>query len=364
MIYNLQSLRAVAALMVFCHHLLSFMPFLFPYRGYIAVGAAGVDIFFVLSGFLMVTTTINKEISPLAFLANRIARIVPIYWLVTVFLVLLFLIGFKPVGIVDVTTEYFLKSIGFIPFDRGGFVEPLVSVGWTLNYEMFFYAVFSIFLIVRNRIFGIYLCVSLLVLLTVSGFWGHQNLYWKFYSNPIILEFGFGMLLAVHFSSSENMRAKTPVLGAAALAAGVAILLVSQLAAIHVGAGGELSGLTRTALWGGAAFLLVYGAVRLELQGFLSKGKWLSELGAASYSIYLIHGFLLHGSEKLASHLTDNTYLFVIILIPLGIATSFAAGIYSHHHVEKPLNNLVRRFLVPPTGRSMLGKIGQEKTSV
>ena len=112
-------------------------------------GAAGVDIFFVVSGFIMVVTTMKRDMAPGEFLLHRIARIVPVYWVVTILLFAIVMYGFKPVGIMRMQPDWLAKSLLFIPFDRDGRVEPIISVGWTLNYEMFFYLLFALGLFVR-----------------------------------------------------------------------------------------------------------------------------------------------------------------------------------------------------------------------
>ncbi len=172
MINNLQVTRAVAAYMVVLFHFLAlFVWHLYPEAKYLTFGAAGVDIFFVISGFIMVVTTSDGKTGPADFLAKRIARIAPIYWLITLVLVAMSLAGLKPIGILRMQADWVVKSLFFIPFNRDGYVEPINSVGWTLNYEMFFYVVFAVCLTVRqNSARVLLLCATMLTLAIIGLF--------------------------------------------------------------------------------------------------------------------------------------------------------------------------------------------------
>jgi exopolysaccharide production protein ExoZ len=125
---SIQILRAAAALGVLLDHAgrwLDVAPI-------VDIGAAGVDLFFVISGFIMVYTSerlFGQTGAPQRFLARRIIRIVPLYWTLTAFAALV-LFGFGPNT---------LGSYLFIPTHRG----PILTVGWTLNYEMMFYSLFA-----------------------------------------------------------------------------------------------------------------------------------------------------------------------------------------------------------------------------
>jgi len=126
---GLQYLRAYAALLVvFFHAAVNAQ------SGFI-VGEAGVDIFFVLSGFLMWRIT-NEQTAALAFLRNRIRRIVPVYWIASLLVFVLAELGLTSRIVADL--GHLLASLFFIPYKGPGGVYPILIVGWTLNYEMFF----------------------------------------------------------------------------------------------------------------------------------------------------------------------------------------------------------------------------------
>ncbi len=138
---SIQTLRALAALSVLFYHESSTK---------FTVGAVGVDIFFVISGFIM--GTIGYRETPLDFMMKRIIRIVPLYWLVTAAVCLVSLIpGVFHQFSCDLPS--LLQSLFFIPYvNQAGHIEPLMVPGWTLNYEMFFYAVFAVGLAIRRPV--------------------------------------------------------------------------------------------------------------------------------------------------------------------------------------------------------------------
>lgn len=149
-VYNVQVLRATAALMVVVYHGLHNQKIVYDCD---AVGrplASGVDVFFVVSGFVMVYVTSQRAVTPWAFLRDRMIRIYPVYWLVTLLLVLLTLTGFKPVGVHAWDVEDLVSSLALWPSMRAdGQPTPIVSVAWTLIYEMLFYFVFAASLVLR-----------------------------------------------------------------------------------------------------------------------------------------------------------------------------------------------------------------------
>ena len=115
---NIQVLRAVAAYMVVFHHLIDswnnyvgteFAPI------YLNVGAAGVDIFFVISGFVMIEATTGKAVSPITFLQKRINRIVPLYWLLSILAAIGMAAGLRMFGGHVSGLPDLIRSLLFVP---------------------------------------------------------------------------------------------------------------------------------------------------------------------------------------------------------------------------------------------------------
>ena len=156
-IVSIQYLRAVAALLVVFYHTIYQIK---EYQGLFEsgiwrFGASGVDIFFVISGFIMWVTAAARPTRPLAFMRNRIVRIVPMYWIVTLGLFTLSSILPNAIMIVDTTPGHLARSLLFIPHPDPAQPErlwPLLLTGWTLNYEMFFYSIFACALLLPRRL--------------------------------------------------------------------------------------------------------------------------------------------------------------------------------------------------------------------
>jgi exopolysaccharide production protein ExoZ len=169
-LFALQLLRAVAATGVvishvrydFLHHF--GLPDGLP--GFINAGAAGVDLFFVISGFVMVyssETLFGRDRAATIFLVRRVARIVPLYWLMSALMIAY--VAARGFAASDASPTQAVLSFLFIPYPRpSGEMSPVYGVGWTLNYEMFFYAVLALCLAARRAITVARVAIALAVL--------------------------------------------------------------------------------------------------------------------------------------------------------------------------------------------------------
>jgi exopolysaccharide production protein ExoZ len=311
---SIQVLRAVAAISVVLFHASVFN-----------IGYGGVDIFFVISGFIMGTIGINER--PGVFVANRLIRIVPLYWAVTIAIcVLSFIPGAFRTFTFD--AETLAKSLLFIPYyDQTGKIWPLVVPGWTLNYEVFFYAVFAVGLLWKRA-------VSLTVLvmggLAILG-WVLQsrNPLIHTYTNALLLEFAAGLAIA-HFH-----RIKGLWLGVGLLTAGILLFIHACLTQQQ----DDLDGFARLAVLGFPAILVILGALSLERAGYWPRLRLLEAVGDASYSLYLLHGFAVAFSHKFL-HLPNSIVAAVIVV------SSLIAGLLSYHLFERPVGRMLRTAMV------------------
>ena len=355
MIRNLQALRAVAAYMVVLYHFLGQqVSQLYPPAKFLSFGAAGVDIFFVVSGFIMVVTTMKRDMAPGEFLLHRIARIVPVYWVVTILLFAIVLYGFKPVGIMQVQPDWLAKSLLFIPFDRDGRVEPIISVGWTLNYEMFFYLLFALSLFIRHALARTLLLCAVMIALALSQLWSEPGLLGAFYTTPIILEFAYGCALGYVFSRTQGAKIDGHLPFYAMILAGIAIIALAQV--MREGTAAELSGFTRPLVWGVAGLSIVAGAVFLERAGRIVPFDSLVELGNASYSIYLIHALLLHAAGKVAGLFFPMGIPFLAVNFVIAVIGSGVVGLLLYRTVELPANLWLRTRFQPLFNRQRLAR--------
>ncbi|MFO1151891.1 MAG: acyltransferase [Alsobacter sp.] len=323
---SIQTLRAVAAIAV-----------VFVHAGYDAarysgnawleeagnLGQAGVDVFFVISGFIMFLTACRSPTaSPVTFVADRICRIVPLYWLVT-----LALLGLAMAGrsIEHPSPQDLAKSMAFLPvFNAKGEVSPFLPVGWTLVYEMFFYALLAVALAARPR--HVALLTTALVLLAAGGTaWpGDVASWWTVYTSPILLEFVAGLWIG--WAWDKGWRLPAPA-GAVLAAMGLGLIVLLY------GHSFRNEGWLRLLAWGVPAVCLVLGTLALEGQTFVATRLGLL-LGAASYSIYLIHPLVLIvlGRVWLVSGLASAFVIFVGSTL-----ASIVAGVACHLLLEKPL---------------------------
>lgn len=333
---TVQALRAVAALLVVVHHAFEMWEARItpdaPGPSW-TNGAAGVDIFFVISGFVMVIASrriLSRPQAALVFMEHRIARIVPLYWLLTtakLALVVLFA-GLALRSTLDL--DYLLRSYLFLPLlDHAGHFRPLLPVGWTLTYEFLFYLLFALALALRADVLRVLvpafaLIVMLALLRTAS--WP----VWTILFNTIVVEFLFGVLIAKATLRGFTLPA---VLAALMVLSGFLLILAIPQSAENL----------RVLTWGLPACAIVAGAVSLETHIAAALPRWLLALGDASYSIYLVHGFVVPaiGVAFVASHWNTAAARAVTVFACL-IGASFA-GWLLYLVVERPIMTLFRK---------------------
>jgi exopolysaccharide production protein ExoZ len=321
---SIQYLRGFAAFGVLAFHAADRAGYVF------GVGAAGVDVFFVISGFIMWVVTCRKTPSPTEFLTRRIQRIVPLYWGLTLATAAAALIIPGAFPAMRPTAGHIVQSLLFVPHrDETGLIAPLIVPGWTLNYEMFFYLLFAAGLLVPARLRPWALSAALVGLAALRPLGDVQNPLWATYTNPLLLEFGAGVWLGKAWS--EGWLPGRAV-GAMLIAAGLLAFTAVTLAGLDVEP-------ARAFYWGLPALLLVTGAVSLERAGALPHLWPLRILGDASYSVYLVHGLAIsaavRGLQKVG--LTAPVPLFVA-----SVATGVVAGLAAYELAEKPLMKLFR----------------------
>ncbi len=287
----IQWLRALAALLIVVHHALHEVAQLTrtPSLQGILPLEAGVDLFFVISGFVMVHSSrdlFGSRAATLPFLRRRIARIAPIYWASTALFLGLTMVGLVGGGRPAPGAAEIAASFAFWPYLRpDGLVQPVYSLGWTLNYEMFFYLLFALALPLRREQAVPALVGALMLLVAVGQIvppsWTAPH-YW---TRPIILEFGFGMMIGQ--MALSGLR-PTRTMAALLLAAALALLAAGKL----------LPGLPpeRALLYGLPAALIVLASLAFDELGAEGPlARLATRLGDASYAIYLLHPFALRG---------------------------------------------------------------------
>lgn len=326
MIISLQYLRAVAALMVVAFHAADKLSTLDPNGQPFAftVGLAGVDIFFVISGFIIYVTGSQAGTTPTSFLRKRLIRIVPLYWVLTLMLAAVAVLKPGLLASSSFDPSHFIASLLFVPWPHPQIpaLLPLLIPGWTLNYEMAFYGLFALGLLLPSsaRLSSL---VSVLCLLVALGMIFAPTGIAAFYTDQIILEFAAGTIIAAMWM--HGVRSPT-MLAVAALGVGAVLLCM--------GAG---STLPRVIGAGIPAAMIVSGAVFSESVARRRPIWLLSELGDASYSIYLSHVVVLPVLAKLWQAAGLGAEGYGIPFFVTALAGSAVAGMILHRLVERPL---------------------------
>jgi exopolysaccharide production protein ExoZ len=284
---GVQYVRAVAALCVAYYHCSIQLPALTPYfYRYLSMSLnypAGVDVFFVVSGLIMYLT--GRHLAPGEFLARRITRIVPLYWILTLLVSLVLFFRPELFRTTIVTGTYLLKSLFFIPYQNpahGGDVTPILVPGWSLNMEMFFYLIFAGLLAFPARALLWGATVVFLLLWVVHGVAARYEGFTAitFLTGARNFEFLAGMAIGYLYARG-GLRAPRWLLLALFFGAAYVLLVQSSLV------GNDDADFFLTTLAPSA--LIVFAVVCWEQCHGIPRIRPLVFLGDASYSIYLSH---------------------------------------------------------------------------
>lgn len=311
-IHSLQVLRFVAASLVIVFHAWGHAFTESAPRPLTVLGPMGVDLFFVLSGYIITTTA--QGWTPGAFLLRRLTRILPIYYLLTLAMMGLLAMGGK------FTPDHLLVSFLLVPV---GDSFHYLNSAWTLDYEMLFYAAFAVALAFPRKGPIALLALFALALAAAPVFGGWL---FDFVGNPLIVEFLLGVAAA--------KATRSAAAGRWALAGGAAWILIAA------GCLGQMpEGWPRVALLGLPCGLVVYGAAQIRSGGAVQRG--LARLGDASYAAYLAHQFpvMFVGA---ASSLSGGLFL-----VAVATAASWGLGLAIYAGLEKPLLSFWRRVASP-----------------
>jgi peptidoglycan/LPS O-acetylase OafA/YrhL len=338
MIRSLQACRAVAALLVVLLHTsegIFALPKYFasrPLGHFFAFGGAGVDFFFVLSGFIIAHVhwdDIGSKHRLRAYIAKRLTRIYPVYWaaLVPVLAVFLLVPAFGKGHERDPGT--ILCSLVLLPLPSG---EPVLIVSWSLVFEVFFYTLFGL-LIASRRWGGLAMGAWLAVVLACIT--GRLTTFpWTFVGSVYHLEFVSGAALALAVKHYDVPAPRCLVV------VGAAIFLATGMVEVHIQPQrtlGHLAGYTA------GSMLVLAGVIEAERSALLKPPRLLVFLGDASYSIYLVHFPALSVLAKLAKALHVDAYVPALALFCLLAAGATIVGCLFHLVVERPLLRYYRR---------------------
>lgn len=340
---TIQLLRGFAAMMVVVEHSLLLLQNKINVNSSVIqfpAGAAGVDIFFAISGFVIILATYNnskKDVRWQDFLYKRLIRIIPLYWLVTLIKLLLMLTLPSLTGRSSIDIWHSVASFLFIPaWDSNHETLPIVQVGWTLNYEMFFYIIFSIALAFNLRpikwVSGFFVVLSLIGLtFNVKDYGAVFGLV-----RPLLLEFVFGMLIAHLTLKGYRLSYK---LSAFLIALSISLLFATNFLPFDLSPSHY-----RVIFWGIPSAILLSALVSLEDRLHKRISSFSKLVGDASYAIYLIQGFAMLAVGLFLIKLEKVASIKLGTAIELGLCAGFSlvAGIIVHYFIEKPVTNALK----------------------
>lgn len=338
---SLQALRAVAAVAVVVYHLINaeavYGGGLQILGGLAHLGFAGVDMFFAISGFIMVLVCSGKfGNTRLAadFLAKRAVRIFPLYWVCTGAIALVL---FAKPGLLDPAPQdkSLLRSLLLLPQEGG----PLLVVGWTLTFELFFYLMTALALAFGSeRHIPLMLCgwaAALALLQWTTG----QGPWVQLVTSPLAFEFIAGAVAGLLW------RRLSPKQSVVALCAAMALATVAAWVLLQRPDFGQTYG-ARTLAFAVPCALAIAAAARLERAGWLQVPRWAAALGDASYSLYLTHVFVLSLCGRLWSAVAPTgtagtNALFLVV----SFTACCVVALLTYRLVERPMLDLGHRWL-------------------
>ena len=292
-------------------------------------GHWGVDIFFVISGFIMMYIT-EKDND--FFLIKRFIRIIPLYWILTLGVFIIAALKPEYLNNTKANLEDLLKSLFFIPFNKNGVGHyPVLFLGWTLNFEIIFYLLFSFSLFISKKYKFIICSIALIIFYFSCSALSKENFVFLAYTNDMLFEFIYGMFAFIIWNKYAK-KFKINLL----------INLLFVIIFFIITAFFFNSNFPAYISRGIPSFLLVIYFLFL-LNNFRFP-KILIALGDASFCIYLLHPYIIQFFYKVFDIGKYSTFiqLFNTILISFII---FSISIFIFKFVERPINlGLKKRF--------------------
>ncbi len=306
----IQALRGIAAVFVVLEHI-----------RFLSCGAFGVDIFFCISGFMIMFSTHFKTEG---FLKKRMIRIIPLYYLMTLGTFALLLLFPGMFEQTKANPVFLIKSLLFLPFEIGnGVIQPLLRIGWTINCEMFFYLLFFFSLHISHKYRGLICSAFLGLIVLLAQIFPNHFVPLTFYGDPVMLEFILGILCyyicnQIYFLHQAHKLPR--FLGIISCLLAVALLIALPLSKPHI----NVLGFNRLFLWGFPAMLIVLCFFIMGL--FLQMPCFLVKVGDISFSLFLVHYYPVLLLDRVVfdfSACTPSAILGVFLSLPLCLLLAY-----------------------------------------
>jgi exopolysaccharide production protein ExoZ len=347
-IVSIQVCRGLAALLVVLAHLHGIEAKYTPTNHLLLFehGALGVDLFFVISGLVIASVTTGKFGTPVnagVFLYHRLARIFPIFWIYTTITLIA-----RHLNPLHTTSDHehsynIVASYLLIPTH----LPMLLLQGWTLSYELYFYLVFFLLLLlVPERIAPMLLALWGIAVVALKLHIGLSPLpLVQLLISPSVLEFLAGCIL-FHIYRRSRLH---PAIGILLLAASLLWLATIILYTAHIPGNAYWiidHPWRRSLLYGTFATLFLFGAIELERTGIIRYLPLLASIGDWSYSIYLSHALVLALIASMIVHLPSYSSSIVLIAL-IGLPAVLVVGYLSYNYLERPLLALLYKPSLP-----------------
>jgi exopolysaccharide production protein ExoZ len=341
---SIQCLRGVAAFLVVVTHALGGGHLKFPDSESALISfyylkdfcASGVDIFFVISGFVMVYANRNSfgERSEITnFIARRAIRILPLYWIFSTVMLALLLVAPSLLSILRFQLPHAVESFLLIPtVNSNGEFYPMLNVGWTLTYEMYFYFIFG--LLLWGSMLGSIATTTIVfsASVVIGLFIEPKGPVAYMLTNQLLLEFLLGEYIALFLIRGNSISRPAAWL----LLAGVAVVYILHLVFGPLNAG-------RFFYRGLPGAALIFSALFVELNGFASFPKVLKHLGDSSYSLYLTHTLTIATFFKCYSFLPASFRLPLDVVIVGGVVFAVLMAHLIYVAMERPITRFLNQ---------------------
>ncbi|WP_158537343.1 acyltransferase family protein [Humitalea rosea] len=334
----IQWLRAIAAIEVILWHsdlvTKHFSPALIGSTAYSRFGGFGVELFFIISGYIICLTA-KKYQSGALFMMNRIVRLLPAYWFFT--LLVFLAVWIEPAWrqhSLSYSSDVILKSLLFFPQQD----VPVLALGWSLEHEMIFYLIVALALVVAGAFtFTRQIVVALLLTaLGVAGFMlgtGLGQRFWDYHvMSPYMVAFAFGWIFRLADTSAPSRKTLLYLIPMATLL---------TLASVPIDPS-EQPLLERIAL--AAVLFVAAGSLGAVLERGNIVNRFMARIGDASYSIYLSHWFCLSVIGKVLGRIAPPAE-FDVVSRAGAVMVAILFGLAFFDRVERPVDVFLKRAL-------------------
>lgn len=319
---QIQFLRGISAIFILLFHI-----------QFLGIGEFAVDIFFCISGFIMMYST---EKNAQHIFLKRLIRIIPIYYFFTILMFILLKINPALSLMSSPKCEYLIKSLFFIPYISTGAtttgVYPLIGAAWTLNLEVYFYIIFSFSNKISHKKRGI-IASFILILIFIIGLIVHHDII-NYLMDSVILEFVFGIVSFYLFEKIKNKELNKKVKLMLLLITIISFLFLIIFNMYHIGN-------MRVIKYGILSFL-IFNSILYSLSN-VKIPKFFIVLGNISYSIYLVEFFVAAGFNQLFHFFIINSFLLKLFLLILSIFITIIISYVCWYIFENKLGGILKK---------------------